>query len=100
MVSGIITNGKEEVAKDCEKVTDMQPGILYYPQDPLFPGADFVFVKPEEKNSNEKKKRVFYLQGTFAEMHKKKGISVQCFSRKGEKVRKKNAANRKESKDF
>jgi len=30
---------RERIDKNCEEVTDMKPGILYYPVDPQFPGC-------------------------------------------------------------
>ena len=62
------------IDKDCENVINMEPGILYRPVDPKFPGADFVFVK--EKKSNERRKRAFGIQVTFQKDHHKKSESV------------------------
>jgi len=64
----------ETIDKDCENVINMEPGILYHPVDPKFPGADFVFVK--EKKSNERRKRAFGIQVTFQKDHHKKSESV------------------------
>ena len=59
---------KKRVAKNSEKVIDMEPGVLYYPVDPQFPAVDFVFVN---KSQGDKKKQVFAIQVTFAENHQK-----------------------------
>ena len=47
-------------------MTNLKPGVLFYPIDPKFPAVDFVFVK-EEKH----KKQVFCVQVTFGGSHQK-----------------------------
>ena len=64
---------RKSIAKGCEEVKDMEPDILYYPEDPCFPGIGFVFVKPMGKN----KPQVFGMQITFSEHHQKPKLLYQ-----------------------
>jgi len=69
------------LSKGDELIEKMQPGTLYYPSDPYFPGAEFVFAKDHQNykkrvkgdQNHKKRKQAFCIQVTFS----KKAISLQ-----------------------
>ena len=66
---------REKIVKGDESVANMKPNVLYYPEDELFPGVDFIFVKNSQ--ADLKVKQAFAIQVTFSNAHKKKASVYQ-----------------------
>ena len=66
---------REKIVKGDESVANMKPNVLYYPEDELFPGVDFIFVKNSQ--ADLKVKQAFAIQVTFSNVHKIKASVYQ-----------------------